>query len=227
MKPWSIYNSSSTLSYCTWSARILYFEIIWPDVESHPPPLSSLCVDTGHSADPHRAASTAGFTDPSSPQFLFPPQPSYSVLWSNTSRPSAVPASAARVGCLWKPAYQVKVGSRSRCSHGGNVEAAEAVLSPLHPGLLTASLVRSNSGHGRKRFQVPLHPRFFTLHQGVSLVDTWLLYIPTNCLATPPFFVLFLSLVRVEKSKCSEQIGLQCDRVRTRVVSVKAPFKIQ
>lgn len=137
------------------------------------------------------------------------------------------PASAARVGCLWKPAYQVKVGSRSRCSHGGNVEAAEAVLSPLHPGLLTASLVRSNSGHGRKRFQVPLHPRFFTLHQGVSLVDTWLLYIPTNCLATPPFFVLFLSLVRVEKSKCSEQIGLQCDRVRTRVVSVKAPFKIQ
>lgn len=117
------------------------------------------------------------------------------------------PASAARVGCLWKPAYQVKVGSGSRCSHGGNVEAAEAVLSPLHPGLLTASLVRSNSGHGRKRFQVPLHPRFLLSIRGSLLLTPGCFTYPQTALRPPPpRFIFLFFLFFTARSRWEEQV---------------------
>lgn len=130
-------------------------------------PLSLGCVDTGH---PAQSGFDCRIQRPQLSQFLFPPQPFYSIFWSHKSRlplrqtqPPQPRSDAARSRSIM-PRQVI-----TALLHGGNVGATEAVLSPqispLHPGLLTASLLRSrrpNSGHGRQEFLVPLYQRRYS-----------------------------------------------------------------
>lgn len=83
------------------------------------------------------------------------------------------PASAAPVGRMQqKPVYHAKVGDINYRCMAENVGDG-ASFSPLHLGLLTASLPRAqrpNSGHGRQRFQVPLYDRRYS---GVFFLLLW------------------------------------------------------
>lgn len=72
------------------------------------------------------------------------------------------------VGCRWTPVYHVKVGDNNPAAwrkHWSYGRLKAHRFPPLHPGLLTASLLRSrwpNSGHGRQEFLVPLYPRRYS-----------------------------------------------------------------
>lgn len=61
-------------------------------------PSSPHCVDTGHSAEPHRAASTAVFRDPGSLSSCFRRSLSTLVFWSNKSQSLCVSPSVGSTG---------------------------------------------------------------------------------------------------------------------------------
>lgn len=122
--------------------------------------LSPLSLLFWHRPPKQRAALTTIHRRPSSPSSCFRSRlPTHFCGATNLGCGSPIPDRCHR----WSGG-RAKVRARNAAAAASNVRCSAPQITPLHPGLLSASLLRSrrlNSGQGRQGLVVPLHLLLF------------------------------------------------------------------